>query len=345
VVRNWDFERAQRHKNQRGESVAPKRHKIDSPPMQCHRNARNKRAKQMPDPTAPLSYMARTRAYYLALGYDNPFQWAHFDDVPFTPLPKPLDQCRVAIVTTAAPYQPDKGDQGPGAPYNADAKFYEVYALPADPPPDLRISHIAIDRAHTTAEDSGSYLPLRALASAAQQGRIAEAAPRVFGLPTNRSISATLRDAGVVLALCKADMIDAVILVPNCPVCHQSVSITSRVLEEQGVPTVIMGCARDIVENVGVARFMFSDFPLGNSAGRPNDPESQRQTLDLALDLLAGAPAPRTTRVSPLGWSGAADWKRDYSNPDLLSAEELAARRAAFDRGKEAAKRLREAKA
>ncbi len=296
----------------------------------------------MSDSTAPLPYMTRTRAYYLALGYDNPFQWAHFDEVPFTPLSKPLDQCRVAVVTTAAPYQADKGDQGPGAPYNADAKFYEVYALPADPPPDLRISHIAIDRAHATAEDSGSYLPLRALAAAAQQGRIAQAAPRVFGLPTNRSVSTTLRDAGVLADLCKEDAIDAVILVPNCPVCHQSVSITSRVLEEQGIATVIMGCARDIVENVGVARFVFSDFPLGNSAGRPNDPLSQRQTLDLALDLLAEANAPRTTQVSALAWTGAADWKKDYSNPDLLSAEELAERRAAFDRGKEAAKRLRE---
>jgi hypothetical protein len=83
---------------------------------------------------------------------------------------------------------------------------------------------------------------------------------------------------------------------------------------------------------------------LGNSAGRPNDPESQRQTLDLALDVLTAANAPRTTQVSPLVWSGTADWKKDYSNPDLLSAQELAERRAAFDRGKEAAKRLREAK-
>lgn len=297
----------------------------------------------MPDPTAPLPYMDRTRAYYLALGYDNPFQWAQFDEVPFAPLSKPLDQCRMAVVTTAAPYQPDKGDQGPGAPYNADAKFYEVYGLPADPPPDLRISHIAIDRVHTTAEDSGSYLPLRTLADAAQRGRIAQAGPRVFGLPTNRSVSATLRDAEALVALCQEDAIDAVILVPNCPVCHQSVSIASRVLEAQGIATVIMGCARDIVENVGVARFVFNDFPLGNSAGRPNDPASQDQTLDLALDLLAGATGPRTTQVSPLVWNGAADWKKDYSNPDLLSAAEIVERRAAFDRGKEAAKRLREA--
>jgi D-proline reductase (dithiol) PrdB len=60
----------------------------------------------------PIPYMARTRAYYGALGYP-PYRWAHFDDVPFAPLVKPLGETRVALITTAAPYQPDKGDQGP----------------------------------------------------------------------------------------------------------------------------------------------------------------------------------------------------------------------------------------
>ena len=65
--------------------------------------------------TPPIDYIKRTRAYYLALGYDNPYQWAHHDDVPFQGLSKPLSEMVIALVTTAAPYQPDKGDQGPGA--------------------------------------------------------------------------------------------------------------------------------------------------------------------------------------------------------------------------------------
>lgn len=298
----------------------------------------------MQTPNAPLQYMARTKAYYLALGYDTPFQWASFAEVPFAPLRKSLDDSRIAVATTAAPYQTGKGDQGPGAPYNAEAKFYKVYALPADPVPDLRISHIAIDRVHTTAADRGTYLPLSALHDVARTSRIAASGPRVFGLPTNRSQSATVRDADELANLCAQDQIDAVIFVPNCPVCHQSVSIAARVLEARGLPTVIMGCARDIVEHVGVPRFVFSDFPLGNSAGRPDDPASQHQTLKLALDLLESAEAPRSTVVSPLQWRGAADWKKDYANPDLLSAEEITARRAAFDKGKEAARLLREAR-
>src|SRR5947208_14094633 len=101
----------------------------------------------------PIPYMQRTRDYYVALGYGNPYRWAHFADVPFTPLGTPLDRARVALITTAAPFQSGVGDQGPGAPYNAAAKFYTVYSISTESEPDLRISHIGYDRLHTHAKD------------------------------------------------------------------------------------------------------------------------------------------------------------------------------------------------
>ena len=123
--------------------------------------------------------------------------------------------------------------------------------------------------------------------------------------------------------------------------CHQTVSLAARHLEANGIPTVIMGCAKDIVEYVGVPRFLFSDFPLGNPAGRPHDPESQAFTLELALKLLELAPEPRTTVQSPLRWSDDPSWKLDFSNIARLTPEEVARRRAEFDREKEIAKAIR----
>ena len=295
-----------------------------------------------PAQDAPIPYLQRIREYYSALGYGAPYEWAHYTEVPFTPLSKPLPQCRIALITTAAPYQPDKGDQGPGAPYNAAAKFYRVYSGDAAGDPDLRISHVAIDRQHTTGEDIGTYFPLRALRQAAAAGRIGSVAPRFHGAPTNRSQRITLDiDCPEIVARCRADGADAAILVPNCPVCHQTVSLAARALEESSVATLIMGCAKDIVEHVGVPRFLFSDFPLGNSAGRPRDAESQALTLELALKLLESAPAARTTARSPLRWSGSDDWKLDYCNIARLSPEEIARRRAEFDRQKAVAKEVR----
>jgi len=278
---------------------------------------------------APIPYMARTRAYYQALGYDEPYRWAHFADVPFAPLRKPLKECRIGLVTTAALYDPARGDQGPGAAYNAGAKFHRAYAHSIESNPDVRISHVTYDRTHTTAEDPNSWFPLAQLKRAAAEGRIGRVAPRFYGAPTTRSQRSTLeQDAPDILAFLRADKVDAAVLVPNCPVCHQTISLAARHLEAAGIPTVIMGAARDIVEHAGVPRFLFSDFPLGNAAGKPRDVASQAATLDLALHVLEGASAPRTTVQSPQRWSDDPSWKRDFDNIETLSPADLARLRA-----------------
>ena len=120
--------------------------------------------------------------------------------------------------------------------------------------------------------------------------------------------------------------------------CHQSVSVAARQLEAAGLVTVLMGCAKDIVEGVGVPRFLFSDFPLGNAAGKPDDEQSQQDTLKLALDLLSAAPAARTTVQSPQRWSKCSAWKKDYCNIDALDADGLQKLRMEFDRQKSIAK-------
>ncbi len=125
--------------------------------------------------------------------------------------------------------------------------------------------------------------------------------------------------------------------------CHQTVSLIARHLEASGIATVIMGSAKDIVEHCGVPRFLFSDFPLGNSAGKPNDSESQAATLELALHLLEHAAVPRTTVQSPQRWSADVTWKVEFQNVALMSAEEIARRRAEFDKIKQVGQEVRDA--
>ena len=290
----------------------------------------------------PISYMQRTKDWYLALGYDNPYRWAHYAEVPFTPLVAPLSKMTVALLTTASPYDPAKGDQGIGAPYNAEAKFYKVYSGDVTQDHDVRISHVAIDRKNTTMEDSNTWFPLPAMRAAAATGRIGRLAPRFHGIPTNRSQRHTLEvDCPEVLRRCQEDGVEAAVLVPNCPVCHQTLSLVARYLETAGISTVLLACAKDIVEHCGVPRAMFSDFPLGNAAGKPNDPASQQATLELAFRTLESAPAARTTVQSPQRWSASHEWKQDYSNVARVNPQELARLRAENDRAKEAAKALR----
>lgn len=86
---------------------------------------------------------------------------------------------------------------------------------------------------------------------------------------------------------------------------------------------MVFGCARDIVEWCGVPRFVFSDFPLGNPTGRPFDVAMQREVLALGLDLLATAPAPGTTVVTPHEWSPDHSWKdRVFTKAQPFLSEE-----------------------
>ena len=246
------------------------------------------------------------------------------------------------MITTAVPFNPLKGDQGLGAAYNASAKFYEPYALLCDGDADLRIAHVGIDRQHANMVEMACWFPLEVARQASDRGRISRLAKHFYGLPTNRSQRHTLEiDAPVILANCIADGVDIAILVPNCPICHQSIALLARYLEEAGMPTVIVGAAKDIIEYCGVPRFVFNDFPLGNAAGRPGDPKSQNAIFELALKLLEQAPGPRATIQTEFLWSHDPSWKLDYMNIERLSNQEIIKLRLEAEAARLTAKEIR----
>jgi D-proline reductase (dithiol) PrdB len=154
-----------------------------------------------------VSYMDCSREYYAAQGYTEPYAWAHFDDVPFTPLQKPLSECRVGLVTTAdRPRAVDTieillSKRGP-------------YTGVSDPPPrQLYTDHLFWDKKATHTEDIDSYLPVNRLAEFAATGRIGAASPRFYGVPTDYSQRNTVEHAAPqILQWCREDKLDAVLL-------------------------------------------------------------------------------------------------------------------------------------
>lgn len=94
--------------------------------------------------------------------------------------------------------------------------------------------------------------------------------------------------------------------------CHQAVGLAARALEESGIPTVVIGSARDIVEEVAVPRFVFTDLPLGNPVGPPDDADGQLDTLRTALILADRAWQPRITVQAERLWPGDPTWRDTY---------------------------------
>jgi hypothetical protein len=149
---------------------------------------------------APIRYMERTRLYYRALGYHNDYVWAHFEDVPFTPLARPLAETRIGLVTTAGP---------PGGYPRDEMGQRHVWSGPIEAPPQRFSTDMAWDRETTHTDDRASYLPIEAASE------LARLASRFHGVPTEYSQRKTQEeDAPEVLARLRDDGAQAAILIP-----------------------------------------------------------------------------------------------------------------------------------
>ena len=148
-----------------------------------------------------VSYIDKSREYYLARGYENPYRWAHYEDAPFAPLAKPLSQSRVALITTAA--------------LNRE-NLTEIYAATTDPPPiAMYTDHRSWDKKATHTRDVESFLPIQRIREFAAAGRIGGPSPRFYGVPADFSQRRTIdQRAPAVLELCRADAVDFAVLVP-----------------------------------------------------------------------------------------------------------------------------------
>lgn len=156
----------------------------------------------MADTGEPVPYIERTRQYYRALGYRKDYVWARHDEVPFAALPRPLTQCRLALITTASP----DGHSGPR----------QLWSGSIDPPPArLHTADLAWDKESTHTADRESFLPIEAATRLAEEGVFAGLTPRFHGVPTDYSQRSTTEDvAPKVLQRLRDDGADGAILCP-----------------------------------------------------------------------------------------------------------------------------------
>ena len=99
-------------------------------------------------------------------------------------------------------------------------------------------------------------------------------------------------------------------------------SLLARHLESNGIVTLIIGSAIDIVERCGAPRYLHNDFPLGNPCGVPYDEAMQLKIMQQGLALIEKAGQARTTQRTLHRWKDDA-WRRDYALIDDSNREEL----------------------
>lgn len=98
--------------------------------------------------------------------------------------------------------------------------------------------------------------------------------------------------------------------------CHQTVCLVARHLEANGIPTMCVGSAFDILSAGRPPRATFIDYPLGHTAGKPFDTEDQLGILRAALRGFETLRAPGEIQTLPNRWDESEEWRRQDGRSD-----------------------------
>lgn len=85
--------------------------------------------------------------------------------------------------------------------------------------------------------------------------------------------------------------------------------LVARTLEKAGFPTICLTAARSITESVNPPRSAFVDMPLGYTAGRPHEPEFQRDLLRKVFKAVENMDSPGSILDLDVTWSDDPSWK------------------------------------
>jgi D-proline reductase (dithiol) PrdB len=121
----------------------------------------------------PVDYIQRTREQYARLGYP-PYRWVENTQAPpFTPLTKPLGQCRVGLIASGGVYV-----KGQVAFHFKDDTSYRAISRDVDYQ-ELRVTHFAYDLTDARA-DPNVVFPLQTLRNLEADGHIGDVAPHAY---------------------------------------------------------------------------------------------------------------------------------------------------------------------
>lgn len=91
--------------------------------------------------------------------------------------------------------------------------------------------------------------------------------------------------------------------------CHQTVCLVARHLEANGIPTLCLGSALDILRAGRPPRASFVDYPLGHSSGKPHDPADQQAIVRRALAGFETLTEAGGMLVQPVQWDTDGAWR------------------------------------
>lgn len=235
-----------------------------------------------------------------------------FDPLRLTPLRRPVSESTIGLFVSCGAQLPDDPPLGE----TEDISFRLIHR--DTPISKLVVSHRTKVRKWAI-EDLNVAFPLDRMKELEAEGtirRLAHTAVSMVG-SVQRYTELVEQTIPAIKQVFDSQGVDLVFVFPFCPACHRSCAIVARALEARGLPTLSMSVLLEAAEETKPPRTCFLDFPLGCPAGKPHEPEQQREILRTALRLASTFDGvPWHIESLPFQWSddGSRAWEQEVDD-------------------------------
>lgn len=234
--------------------------------------------------------------------WDPQFELIESRFVPWAHLPRPLNRCKIGLISTAGVYLKD-GFHQPFDTENplGDPSFREMPST-VDLA-DLRIGHTHYDDRYAR-EDLNVVFPVDRLLDMARLGVIGQVAPLIYSFMghVTRPVELLTESVPNLMQRLRRMQADAVLVVAVSPICHQTAGLIARSLEAAGLPTLAAGVYPELWAAVKPPRAVWSQFPAGATFGQPGNVGKQQAVMQEALDRLELMQIPGSVHQLSYAW-------------------------------------------
>lgn len=92
--------------------------------------------------------------------------------------------------------------------------------------------------------------------------------------------------------------VQAALLIPASRLCHQTLGIVARAIEQKGIPTMLISVDRTVTDKIRPPRTAYYDGKLGAVIGEPNWKQYQLRVLDESLRWIETLDQPSSRKLA-----------------------------------------------
>ncbi|MEQ8763735.1 MAG: glycine/sarcosine/betaine reductase selenoprotein B family protein [Planctomycetota bacterium] len=255
----------------------------------------------MPTPTSQFeSSLLKTLIDHIRSQLDPSYEFMTYEERPFEEAPVRQD-LRVAVITTAGLHLRTDPEFRAAEERFGDTSYR---VIPHGTKKEaLRLDALTVDQ-RFTAKDPEVALPQETLSELQEEGVLGSVGSTHYSFCGGivRPLPGLEESVKEIVPRLREDGVNALLLLPTCSLCVQTICVLARAFEERGFATVTISLLPELSRLVGAPRSLEVSFPFGAPCGNPGNRDLQRAIVKEMLTLFETASAFGARRSTEHRW-------------------------------------------